>query len=93
MAVGITLWIIFLVWLMSLLHPSSEMRRDPSGNGVIYTVWGMLFVTALLIQYHIMAYSGHATLAIVTDLIAVSIFAGYELTRWVLVARFRNPRQ
>jgi len=82
MTVGVIVWVIFLAWLVSGLYPSQEMRRDPSGIGVFYSAWAILFGSLLVGQYCMMAQTGHAVLAMVSDVLAVGLGAVRLRVMW-----------
>lgn len=84
MNIDVVLWVIFIVWLVSLLHPSQEMRRDSTGNVVYYSIWAIVFVCMLVVQYTVMAQSGHAIIALESDLIGIGIYAFGVLLLWTL---------
>lgn len=73
MTMGVILWVLILARLVCCLYPSQEMRRDHAANGVYYGVWAILFGSLLLVQYHLMRQSGHVTLAMVSDMLGVSL--------------------
>lgn len=82
MTPGVILWVMFLAWLVSSLYPSPEMRRDPSGKGVYYGVWALLFGSVLPGHYHFMAQSSHAVLALISDIPGVGLGAVCCWGRW-----------
>jgi hypothetical protein len=73
--VGVIMWILFLVWLVSALYPSSELCRDSSGNYAYYSLWVCILGGVLLLQYRLMAHSNHAMLAVTSDVIGASLGA------------------
>lgn len=75
MTVAVILWVCFLAWLVSVLYPSQEMRRDTAGNCAYYSLWAIVCGSVLLLQYQMVASSGHVVLAVVSDIIGVSLGA------------------
>jgi len=75
MTAGMIAWVLFLLGLLCLLHPSREMRRDPAGNGVYYSLWAILFGSAIFLHYRYLAQSGYARFALVSDAIGIGIYA------------------
>jgi len=75
------IWVLLLIWLLSLLIPSETMRRDPSGNAIYYAFWLLLLGMALFLQYQVLASLHHRTLALVTDAIGVLLFIGLQYLR------------
>lgn len=88
MTVGVILWVLFLVWLVSSLYPSQEMRHNTAGNYVYYILWLFVFGSVLLIQYRILTQAGYSKLAMESDLIGIGIGA---LRLWV-IWRFMHNR-
>ena len=88
MAVGVILWVFFLIWLVSALLPSKEMGRDAFGHCAYYSLLCLMLGIGIMIQYRIMADTGHAVLAITSDVIGVSLGA----VRLWLIWRFRRHR-
>ncbi len=86
LAVGIIVWVIILAWLVSILYPSQEMRRDAAGNAIYYSLWAIAFGSLVLFEYRLLALSGHAILAVASDLAGVSLGAA---RCWAMM-RFRR---
>jgi len=80
--VGSIAWVLLLIWLLSMVIPSEEMRREPANTTTYYALWIIMLGLALYLHYEVMASLHHWTLAIITDIIGILSFAGVQYYRY-----------
>lgn len=75
MTIGMILWVLVLIWMVGLLYPSQEMRRQHARNGMYYLVWALLVGIALIVHYRIVTHLGHVMLGVRSDIIGIALGA------------------